>query len=95
MHALGVLAYIFIVASILQFAENVFADTPDTIYNIIPFLFLFVLSVAVVGVLIFARPAYLFFSSFKREAVEFLLYTLSWMLIIFLIIFFIAIGVQQ
>ena len=80
-HAIGVLAYISLVVTLITNLEKYFANTPDTFMAPIAMLLLLVLSVAVMGVLIFARPVYLFLNNAKREAFFFLGYTLGWLLL--------------
>ena len=85
-HALGVLAYIFAVVYILQNVETLFSGLPD-MFAAVPMLLLLVFSVALMGVLVFGRPVYLFMNGSKRQAIEFLIYTLGWIFIILILVF--------
>ncbi len=91
-HAIGVLAYISLVVTLMTNLEKYFANTPDTFMAPIAMLLLLVLSVAVMAILVFGRPIYLFLNNFKREAFFFLGYTLGWLLL-FVIIAFITIFI--
>lgn len=90
-HAFAVLAYIMGVVYFMQTVGTWFGGK-DTILSVAPVLLLLVFSVSVMGVLVFGRPVYLFVTGFRREAVEFLIYTMGWMLVI--LILFIGIMTQ-
>ncbi len=81
MHALGVLAYAAFAATIMFNGEALFGDRPS-IWGPISFLMLFVLSAAMVGSLIFARPVIMFINGEKKEAVNFLSLTIAWLAIL-------------
>jgi hypothetical protein len=86
-HALGVVAYIAIVATIMSNFEGSFINVPEVLLGMM-MLLLFVISATITASLVFGRPVYLFLGGLKKEAMEFLAYTLGWMLITFLIILF-------
>ena len=75
--ALGVFAYVLLVACFMTKAEAWVGPGPDNIWAPALFLMLFVLSAAVVGLLIFGRPVYLFLSGAKKEAVHLVIYTVA------------------
>src|SRR3989344_9155769 len=85
LHALGVLAYISLVANIMLYAEGLFGDGPS-VWGIMAFLMLFVLSAAIVGLLIFAKPVMLFLAGERKPAIEFLTATVSWLGILTVVI---------
>jgi hypothetical protein len=86
-HALGVLLYISLVVTLITNLEKYFANTPDTFMAPIAMLLLLVLSVAVMAVLVFGRPVYLFLNNAKQEAYLFLGYTLGWLFLLVIIAF--------
>ena len=62
---------------------------PQNILAPITILMLLVLSVAIVGMLIFAKPVIMFLDGQKKEAVSLTIFTISWLAaftVIFLII---------
>ena len=86
-HAIAVLVYISLVVTLITNLEKYFANTPDTFMAPIAMLLLLVLSVAVMAILVFGRPVYLFLNNAKHEAFYFLGYTLGWMLLFVIIAF--------
>jgi ABC-type multidrug transport system permease subunit len=76
---LTVVVYIVIVAFIMTNAENLFGDAPD-IFGVATFLMLFVLSAAVVGSAIFARPVIMYLEGQKKDALTLLSQTILWLL---------------
>jgi len=81
--------YIIIVASFLFYAPKIFGpDRANSVLVIIVMLSLLVFSVALVGMLIFGRPAFWYLDGKKKEAIFLLAYTLG----IFLIITIIAVS---
>src|SRR6187399_2047511 len=87
LNALGTIAYIAIVATIMQSAEKFLGNKPDTIFAPIAFLSLFILSAAITGSLVIGKPLLLFLSGSKQEAVKLFLYTLGWLAIATVILF--------
>lgn len=94
-HAIGVLAYISLVVTLLTNLEKYFANTPDTFMAPIAMLLLLVLSVAVMAILVFGRPVYLFLNNAKQEAFFFLGYTLGWLLIFVIAAFIIIFTITR
>lgn len=86
-HAIGVLGYISLVVALITTLEKYFTNTPDTFMAPIAMLLLLVLSVAVMAILVFGRPVYLFLNNAKREAFLFLGYTLGWLFLFVIIAF--------
>ncbi len=62
--------------------DRLFGPVSGTILGPISFLMLFVLSVAVVGLLIFAKPAMMYLNGEKGEAVKLVAYTVMCLAII-------------
>jgi len=85
LHALAVVAYIALVAFIMNGLNETFSKV-DQIHASIGILLLFTVSAAITGLLVFGRPVYLFLNDQKTEAIKFLFYTVSW-LFIFTIVF--------
>ena len=86
LHALAVVAYVVIVAFIMNAGNELFSEANE-IYAAIGVLLLFTISAAITGLLVFGKPIYLFLNGQKPEAVKFLFFTLGWlfcMTIIFL-----------
>lgn len=94
-HAAAVLGYIILVVFLITNLEKYFADTPDTFMAPISMLLLLVLSVSVMAVLIFGRPAYLFLNNAKKEAYYFLGYTMGWLLLFVIIAFIVVFSVTS
>jgi hypothetical protein len=90
--AVGVLAYIMLVAWIMNNGERLFGEMDNYIGPVV-FLMLFVFSATVTGLLVLGRPVYLLLSGQKNEAVKLFFYTLLWMLIFVLTVFNIAVFV--
>lgn len=78
LHALGVSAYVALVALIMTNGEKWFGKTHGILAPI-AILMLLTLSAAVVGSLIFIRPALWTLGGQKKEALALLLATLSWL----------------
>ena len=90
-HSLATLIYITLVASLMFFGQDLFGKM-DGVFGIIAFLLLFVVSAAVVGLLVLGKPVMLYLDKQKKEAVQLLTYTVSWLLV-FTIIFFVIISI--
>ncbi len=93
--SLGVLVYVAIVAFILQNAESLFGNMETSVWGPIAFLMLFTLSVAVVGSLIFGKPALLYLNGQKKEGLTLLGYTIGFLsAYTFLVLLGVAMFVQ-
>lgn len=86
LHALGVLVYVLLVAWIMFNGQRFFGQM-DGFLGPAAMLMLFVLSAAITGALVFGRPALMYLNGQKTEAVDFLLYTLAWLLAVTLAVF--------
>ena len=80
------LGYIVIVAKLLTNAQKLFG-LMNGILAPTAFLLTFVLSAAIMGILIFGRPILWYLDGFKKEAVRLVFYTLGFLLIILALIF--------
>jgi hypothetical protein len=87
LHSIGVVAYIALVALLMNNAERILGQTKDTFWDPVAFLLLFTVSAAITGLLVLGRPIYLFLSGNKKEALTFLFYTLGWLVVFTVLIF--------
>ncbi len=78
-HAAGVGVYVFLIAWVFRSLSG--RNLPENILAPMIMLMLLVLSVAVVGMLIFARPVTMYLDGQKKEAVWTIVYTLIWLAI--------------
>lgn len=78
LNALGVIAYVSVVATIMQNGERIFGGINKTT-GPIAFLSLFVLSAAITGSLVLGKPVLMFLDNQKKEAVKLFFYTLLWL----------------
>ena len=90
LHALGALAYVSGVASVMFNAERIFGEKPG-IAGVIAFLLLFILSAAVTGALVIAKPVMLYLNGQKTEALKLISYTIGW-LALFTIVILLIVG---
>lgn len=81
LNALGVFIYVLLVATLMSKGNRIFGTAPDVLAAA-GILLLLVLSVAVVGLLIFGKPAYMYFDGQKSEAFLLLMYTVLWLFVI-------------
>jgi hypothetical protein len=86
LHALAVLVYVVLVALLMNNGEKLFGNM-NGLWGPVAFLLLFTVSAAVTGLLVLGRPIYLFLNGNKKEALQFLFYTLGWLVIITLVVF--------
>lgn len=76
-NAAAALAYIAGVVQFLHFMESIRHDTPDTVFDGMGFISLFVFSAAVMAFLFFYRPVMLLVEKKGAEAVSYFLKTLG------------------
>lgn len=76
-NAFSALAYILIIASVLNLVSRTQGSKPDTFFAPIAFLSLFTLSVAIMAYLFFYQPLQLFIDGKKKEAVNLFLKTIG------------------
>ena len=84
LHILGGAFYVLLVAFMMMSGEKFFGLLPGVVGPFV-FFFLFVLSAAVVGSLIFGKPTLLYLEGHKKEAVIMFALSLLWL---FILIFF-------
>ncbi|MFA6588449.1 MAG: hypothetical protein WCT08_05265 [Patescibacteria group bacterium] len=94
LHSLAVVVYIILVACLMQHAEKWFGSM-DNVLGPIAFLMLFTVSAAIVGLLIFGRPVFLFLNNQKKEALSFMFHTIGFLLVEAIIIFVILLGINS
>lgn len=78
LNALGTIAYVSVVATIMQNGEKIFNNMNQATAPI-AFLTMFVLSAAVTGGLVVGKPILMYFNNQKSEAVRLFIYTLGWL----------------
>jgi hypothetical protein len=82
-NAVGTLAYIALVAAIIQNGERIFGQMKN-IFGPIMFLLLFVFSAAITGALVLGRPVWLYMEGQKKDSLAVFFYTLGWMFVFLL-----------
>ncbi|MDD2730627.1 MAG: hypothetical protein PHW33_00685 [Candidatus Portnoybacteria bacterium] len=87
LHSLGVSAYITAVATLMNQGNQWFGKE-DKFLTPVAVLMLFVLSAAITGSLVLARPILLYLEGRKSDAVKLFLWTLGWLLILTSFAFF-------
>lgn len=85
MQSLAVVVYIGLVAWIMQPAKIWFGEM-DNWWGPVTFLLLFVVSAAMVGLLVFDRALYWYFDGSKPAAVKLVLFTVAWLVVITVLI---------
>ncbi|MFH0852614.1 MAG: hypothetical protein V1845_03355 [bacterium] len=93
-NSLGTLAYIVIVALFLNNGEKLFGNGPDSVLAPVAMLLLLVLSATITGALVLGRPAYMYFSGQKQEAVKLLVYTVGCLFVAMLIVFAVIVAIK-
>ena len=88
LHALSVAAYIALVAAFMTNVNKLFGQE-QSLLSVMAFLLTLVISVAAMGLIIFARPAMWYLNGSKKEAVVLSLYTIGFLVLIALIVFLI------
>lgn len=83
--AAGTIVYVGLVGLIMTNAQRIFGSMPNPI-NFMTFLLLFVVSATITGALVLGRPLYLYFSDRKKDAFALFGCTLSWLLLVLIII---------
>jgi len=81
LHSVLATAYISLIALLLNYGTVFFAEGKNVIIPIF-MLLLFVLSAAVMGILIFGKPAMLYLDGAKKEAIKLLSYTIGFLFVI-------------
>lgn len=89
-NALGATVYVALVSYVIQNGERFFGQMNDLI-GPMSFLLLFVLSAAIMVVLVFGKPVTLYLDGQKKESVTLTLYTIGWVFLVTIIILVIQI----
>lgn len=76
--ALGVFVYVLLVGLVITYGNRWFG-AGNSFWAPVSMLLLLVLSVAVVGVLIFGKPVFMYLEGEKKQAWTLLLYTIGWL----------------
>ena len=84
LHTIAAVAYIAAVVTFMQNAEELFKDRPDAFAGVI-MLMLFVISATLMGIIVFGKPALLYFDGHKKEGVSLALYTTGFLVLAFVI----------
>lgn len=87
--------YIAVVATMMYNARWIFGDGEDSVLAPIGFLLLFVVSAAVMAMLIFGKPVMLYVDGKKREGVMLLGYTVGSLAAIAVIFFAALVAMNQ
>jgi len=88
--SLGVAIYVFIVSRLISSGQELFGKM-EKFWGPFVFLLLFVLSAAVVGLLVFGRVAYFYLEGYKKESISLLFYTVGWLFLFTSVILLICI----
>jgi len=86
-HAFGVLAYVFLLSSFINKANDWFGKTDQDIVSPIAFLMLFMFSALVTGGLVLGKPIMLYLDGQKKDGVKLLFFTGIGMFIFMSLIF--------
>ncbi len=78
-NSLGVVAYVFLIASFFRLMEKFLSNKPDIFFAPVTMLLLLVTSAAITGYLIVGKPIMLFIEGKKVEAVNQFGYTITFM----------------
>lgn len=86
MNSLLAFGYIVVVATIIKNGQKIF-DQMNSVLAATAFLLTFVISAAMMGILIFGRPILWYLENKKQEAIKLALYTIGFLLVILIAIF--------
>lgn len=86
LHAIGTAVYISLVASVMSNAEAMFGKVDNTTLAPIGFLMLFVVSAAITGLLVFARPLAWYLDGKKKEGIKLAITTVAFLVLITLVV---------
>ena len=92
-HALSAAAYIALIATLINYVPKT-VDSVKPPLPAIAFLLTFVISAAVMGLLIFARPAMWYLDGKKKDALALAISTIAFLTIIAIIFFSILFTIQ-
>lgn len=87
LHAVLTAAYVGLVGTLMQNGEKIFGQVDDVPFAPAGFLLLFVISAAITGLLVFARPIMWYLDGAKRDAIRLALYTVGFLVVITIAVF--------
>ena len=90
LNALGTIAYVSVIATIMQNGQKIFGDMNQTT-GPIAFLTLFVLSASVTGGLVLGKPVLMYLNNEKSGAIKLFIYTLAWLAVAVIILLTVSI----
>ena len=90
LNALGVTAYVGVVATIMQNGEKIFGNVNQSLAPI-AILTLFVLSAAVTGGLVIGNPVLMYLNNQKSDAIKLFIYTLCWLALAVIILLIVSV----
>jgi hypothetical protein len=79
--------YITVVAVLMSNMDKIFAKVDSEVIGAIAVLLLFVVSAAIMGFIVLGRPIMLYLDGLKKEALKLFYLTISWLILIAIIIF--------
>ena len=82
--ALALIAYILLVSVLMRYGNELFGTRPS-IFGIISFILLFVVSAAISGTFVLGKPILLYLEGKKQEALQLFIFTVGW-LVLFLVV---------
>mgnify|MGYP001569452446 CR=1 FL=1 len=92
LHSLAVLVYVTLVVWLMTNIERLFGEGPAPFWGPLAFLMLFVLSAAIVWLLVFAKPVMMYLDGAKKEAVTLVFSIVAWLALITVLIIAIVFG---
>ncbi len=81
LNALGTVAYITLVATVMRSLERFAGNEPDGFFAPVLFLTMFIVSAAITGGLVIGRPLLVYIRGERSEAVKLFLCTIGWLLL--------------
>lgn len=84
--ALAVFVYVLLVVLLMNNAQQFFGPVSG-IWAAVAMLLLLVLSVAAVGLLIFASPVMMYMEGQKQDSLQMLLWTVGWLVLLVIVVF--------
>ncbi|MFH1621015.1 MAG: hypothetical protein ABIB04_02935 [Patescibacteria group bacterium] len=84
LNALGVFAYVLLVAWVMFNSQFLFTPPSPMFLGPAAFLTLFIISATLTAWLVMGKPIHLYMDGHKKEATKMLLYTLSWLAVMFI-----------
>lgn len=85
--------YCMLVVALIWNADKVFDDEP-TFLAPLSFLLLFIVSALISAGIVFFKPYQLFLANKKQQAVELVLWTTGWLVVLFILFFLTAVSLN-